>query len=101
MHDDGVKILLFLAQGFEDLEAVAIMDVFGWTHYREHLRKAYVTTVGLRDVVQSRFGLAIKPDLRLSEVSPYRGGFTVTATRRPMIPPSIESRVEFTKEAAI
>jgi 4-methyl-5(b-hydroxyethyl)-thiazole monophosphate biosynthesis len=69
MHDDGVKILLFLAQGFEDLEAVAILDVFGWTHYREHLRKADVTTVGLHEVVKSRFGLAIKPDLRLSEVN--------------------------------
>jgi len=28
MQDDTIKILLFLVQGFEDLEAVAILDVF-------------------------------------------------------------------------
>jgi hypothetical protein len=27
MQDDTIKVLLFLAQGFEDLEAVAILDV--------------------------------------------------------------------------
>lgn len=44
MSDEAVKILLFLAQGFEDLEAITILDVFGWTQYREHLHKVSVTT---------------------------------------------------------
>jgi 4-methyl-5(b-hydroxyethyl)-thiazole monophosphate biosynthesis len=80
--DQTTKILLFLAQGFEDLEAVAILDVFGWTHYRENIKKASVTTTGFHKMVKSRFGLKIKPDLPLSEVNPndYRafvlpGGF--------------------------
>ncbi len=31
------KVLLFLAEGFEDLEAAAILDVCGWTEYRDHI----------------------------------------------------------------
>lgn len=45
-----VKILLILAQGFEDLEAIAILDVFGWTHYREKIQKASVTTAGFHPI---------------------------------------------------
>lgn len=33
MQDESINILLFLANGLEDLEAVAIRDVFGWTQY--------------------------------------------------------------------
>lgn len=82
MSDKSVQILLFLAQGFEDLEAVAILDVFGWTHYREDLPKIYVTTAGFHNSVRSRFGLTIRADLLFSEINPrdYRalvlpGGF--------------------------
>jgi 4-methyl-5(b-hydroxyethyl)-thiazole monophosphate biosynthesis len=82
MPDETVEILLFLAQGFEDLEAVSILDVFGWTQYREHLRKVSVTTAGFHKVVKGRFGLTINPDLSYSEIDPqdYRalvlpGGF--------------------------
>jgi putative intracellular protease/amidase len=46
MPDESVSILLFLANGFEDLEAVAIRDVFGWTQYRKNLKKAIVSTTG-------------------------------------------------------
>ena len=70
MSDETVEILLFLAQGFEDLEAVSILDVFGWTQYREHLRKVSVTTAGFHPVVKSRFGLTINPDLSYSEINP-------------------------------
>lgn len=70
MTTETVNILLFLAQGFEDLEAVAILDVFAWTHYRQNIRKADVTTAGFHDTVKSRCGLIIKPDLRFSEINP-------------------------------
>jgi 4-methyl-5(b-hydroxyethyl)-thiazole monophosphate biosynthesis len=70
MKDDTVKVLLFLAQGFEDLEAVAILDVFTWTHYREHIRKATVTTAGFHEIVTSHCGLSIRPSLLFSEVNP-------------------------------
>ena len=32
-------MLLFLAQGFEDLEAASVIDICGWTYYRRHLQK--------------------------------------------------------------
>ena len=70
MQDDTVKILLFLAQGFEDLEAVTILDVFAWTHYREHIKKAAVTTAGFHETVISRCGLLIKPELQFPEIIP-------------------------------
>ena len=70
MSDETANILLFLAQGFEDLEAVTILDVFGWTQYREHLRKISVTTAGFHQVVKSRFGLTINPDLPYAEINP-------------------------------
>jgi hypothetical protein len=51
MRDETVHILLFPAQGFEDLEATAVLDVFGWTQYREHIANASVTTAGFHEVV--------------------------------------------------
>jgi len=56
------RVLLFLAQGFEDLEAVTILDVCGWTAYRPNLPKILVTTTGFHKDVKSRFGLRIPVD---------------------------------------
>jgi len=70
MQDGTVKILLFLAQGFEDLEAIAILDVFAWTHYREYIQKTIVTTAGFHETVTSRCGLLIRPDLQFPEIIP-------------------------------
>jgi 4-methyl-5(b-hydroxyethyl)-thiazole monophosphate biosynthesis len=70
MVDEYVNILLFLAHGFEDLEAIVIRDVFGWTHYRKNLKKAYVSTTGFHPIIKSRFGLKVESDLPLSEVNP-------------------------------
>lgn len=70
MNEETVNILLFLTQGFEDLEAIAVLDVFAWTHYREHLQKATVTTAGFYETVTSRCGLVIKPDLQYTEIVP-------------------------------
>jgi 4-methyl-5(b-hydroxyethyl)-thiazole monophosphate biosynthesis len=70
MSGKTTKILLFLAQGFEDLEAVATLDVFGWTQYRQHLRKVSVTTAGFHKEVKSRFGITISPDLLYPEINP-------------------------------
>jgi 4-methyl-5(b-hydroxyethyl)-thiazole monophosphate biosynthesis len=70
MSGKTTKILLFLTQGFEDLEAVATLDVFGWTQYRQHLRKVSVTTAGFHEAVKSRFGITIAPDLLYPEINP-------------------------------
>lgn len=64
------KVLLFLGEGFEDLEAVAVLAVCGWTEYREYLPTVRVVTTGLREEVRGRFGLRIRPDLPLEAVMP-------------------------------
>lgn len=64
------RVLLFLGKGFEDLEAVSVLSVCGWTEYRSHLEKVRVVTTGLRREVRGRFGLRITTDLLLSEVKP-------------------------------
>lgn len=64
------RVLLFLGEGFEDLEAVSVLSVCGWTEYRSHLPKVRVVTTGLRREVRGRFGLHIVTDLLLHEVNP-------------------------------
>ena len=64
------KILLFLAKGFEDLEAASIIDICGWTYYREHLQKADVLKTGLHKEVTGRFGLKISADVHIDDVNP-------------------------------
>ena len=88
--DKGVpQVLLFLAEGFEDLEAVSVLDVCGWTEYREYIPKVRVVTTGIRPEVKGRFGLQIRPDLLLKDVRPgdfaalaIPGGFFGAANRR-------------------
>jgi 4-methyl-5(b-hydroxyethyl)-thiazole monophosphate biosynthesis len=72
MASETVNILLFLAQGFEDLEAAAVLDVFGWTHYREDTRKALVETAAFHEIVKGRFGTEVRPDFLCSQVRPDR-----------------------------
>jgi Putative intracellular protease/amidase len=64
------RVLLFLGEGFEDLEAVSILSVCGWTEYRSHLEKVSVTVTGLHKEVCGRFGLRITTDLLIDEVDP-------------------------------
>ncbi len=63
-------MLLFLGQGFEDLEAAAVIAVCGWTRYREHLPEVRVITTGFHDPVRGRFGTVVHPDLLVSAVDP-------------------------------
>lgn len=77
------EVLLLLASGFEDLEAVAILDVCGWTNYRPHLPAVRLVTCGLHREVRGRFGTTFKVDLSIDEVEPTRfaalvvpGGFS-------------------------
>ncbi len=69
MQDDTTNILLFLAQGFEDLEAIAVLDVFAWTRYREHIPKAAVATTGFQEIVISRCGLPFRPDILFHDIN--------------------------------
>ena len=65
-----MNVLLLLAEGFEDLEAVSVIDVMGWTEYREWVPTTKVVTAGFRDTVRSRFGLVVQPDLQIDAVDP-------------------------------
>ena len=65
-----MKVLLFLAEGFEDLEAVSVLDVMGWTEYREWVPTVEVVTTGFRPEVKSRFGLKINPDISFDKIQP-------------------------------
>ena len=69
MPGKTTKILLFLIQGFEDLEAAATLAVFGWTQYREHLPRVSVTTAGFHKLVKGRFGTSITSDLLYPEIN--------------------------------
>ena len=65
---DTPHVLLFLGSGFEDLEAVTIIDVCGWTAYRDHIPDVKVTTTGFHPEIRGRFGITIKPDIPFDEV---------------------------------
>ena len=65
-----MKVLLFLAEGFEDLEAVSILDVMGWTEYREWVPTVEVEVTGFHGLIKGRFGVEIEPDIRFDEVNP-------------------------------
>jgi 4-methyl-5(b-hydroxyethyl)-thiazole monophosphate biosynthesis len=64
------KVLLFLGEGFEDMEAASVLSVCGWTEYRSHMEKVRVVTTGLRREVHGRYGLRMTTDLLLHEVDP-------------------------------
>lgn len=67
---ENPKVLLFLAEGSEDLEAVAILDVCGWTEYCDHIPTVRVTTTGSHNEIRGRYGLVIRPEIAFSEVDP-------------------------------
>ena len=64
------SVLLLLAQGFEDVEAVTTLDILGWTAYRPSIATVKVTKCGFHDEVTSGFGMTLKTDLNINEVSP-------------------------------
>jgi 4-methyl-5(b-hydroxyethyl)-thiazole monophosphate biosynthesis len=56
------SVLMFLSQGFEDLEAVTIIDVLGWTRVREYLAPIELRTCAFHDEVVGKFGIRIRVD---------------------------------------
>ena len=65
-----LKVLLFLARGFEDLEAVSVISACGWTEYRDEIPTVRVVTTGFHEVVEGRFGMSIRCDLPMDAVDP-------------------------------
>ncbi|KAB3531533.1 DJ-1/PfpI family protein [Alkaliphilus serpentinus] len=63
-----MKILLFLAKGFEMTEASGFIDVFGWDkHYNKG--QIDVVTCGFTREVISTFNIPIRTDLLIDEVN--------------------------------
>jgi len=61
------KVLLFLAQGFEEYEASVFTDVIGWS--RVHgLVPVDLVTVGLREEIRCTWNLIVRPQLLFAEV---------------------------------
>lgn len=63
-----MKILLFLAKGFETMEASVFIDVFGWAR-TDHGCDLDVVTCGMNKSVISAFNVPLTVDVLLDEVN--------------------------------
>lgn len=61
------NVLLFLAQGFEELEASAFTDVFGWSRIYGNTPVRLITT-GLRNEIKCTWNFTVKPELDFSQI---------------------------------
>ena len=61
------NVLLFLAQGFEEYEASAFTDVFGWSKIYGNDPVKLITT-GLRNEIKCTWNFTVKPELDFSKV---------------------------------
>ena len=57
-----MKVLLFLAKGFETMEASVFIDVMGWAK-TDHHHDIDVVTCGFSKTVTSSFGLPVIVDM--------------------------------------
>lgn len=62
------KVLLFLANGFEAVEASVFTDVIGWNK-TDGDGTVELVTVGLRDKLKCTFNFTMIPEMLLSEVN--------------------------------
>ena len=63
-----MKVLLFLAKGFETMEASVFVDVMGWAK-NDHGCDVSVVTCGMTKTVVSTFGVPVTVDVLLDEVN--------------------------------
>lgn len=57
-----MKVLLFLAKGFETMEASVFVDVMGWAGIK-------VVTCAMHKTVTSTFGVSVTPDILIKDVN--------------------------------
>lgn len=62
-----MKILLFLAKGFETIEASAFIDVMGWARNDYHCN-IEVITCGFQNIVISTFGVPVNVDVLIEDI---------------------------------
>ena len=56
-----MRVLLFLAKGFETMEASAFVDIMGWAGVE-------VFTCALQKTITSTFGVSVNPDILMNDV---------------------------------
>ena len=56
------RVLVLLFEGYEDAEAVCLLDVLGWTKYRPSIATVNTEVAGFHDVVHGAFGSCICAD---------------------------------------
>jgi 4-methyl-5(b-hydroxyethyl)-thiazole monophosphate biosynthesis len=62
------KVLLFLAQGFEEYEAAVFTDVIGWSRIYGTEPVGLITT-GLRSEITCTWNLIVKPEIEFSKIN--------------------------------
>ena len=63
------KVLLFLAQGFEEYEAAVFTDVFGWSRVFGTEPVDLVTTA-LRSEIQCKWNFIVRPEVAFDKINP-------------------------------
>ncbi len=61
------KVLLFLAQGFEEYEAGVFTDIFGWSRVFGTEPVDLITT-GLRPEIKCTWNFLVKPEIEFNEI---------------------------------
>lgn len=62
------KVLLFLAQGFEEFEASVFTDIIGWSR-AYGIEPVDLVTTGLRPKVKCTWNLIVKPEIEFDEIN--------------------------------
>ncbi len=62
------KVLLFLAQGFEEYEAAVFTDVMGWSRDLGN-QPVDLTTTALRDEIKGTWNLIVKPEVPFENIN--------------------------------
>jgi protein deglycase len=61
-------VLLFLAKGFEELEAAAFIDVMGWSRVHGN-EPVNLVTFGLQPSIKANWNLTVIPELTIEQVN--------------------------------
>jgi 4-methyl-5(b-hydroxyethyl)-thiazole monophosphate biosynthesis len=63
------KVLLFLAQGFEEYEAGVFTDVIGWSRVLGSEPVEMITT-GFRPEIKCKWNLIVRPEIEFDKINP-------------------------------
>ena len=63
------KVLLFLAQGFEEYEAGVFTDVIGWSRVLGNEPVDMITT-GLRPEIRCKWNFNVRPEIEFDKINP-------------------------------